>query len=212
MNEPCPFCLEYRFSINRKLKLPAAESIIWEDENVYVAPDLFPISVGHMLVCSKFHYNSFGCAHTSTVNSAKKALDFLKSNIFIGQNFIIFEHGSVIKNSAGVSIDHAHLHIIPININLQIEIENSALIESKAEPCTLDGLYKFGNEQQPYIYCESQSNPPIVFRVKSLPSQFLRKLISDKLQQEYNWKISIGDPSFRKRFIETIKKYGGYNG
>ena len=207
----CLFCVENRFSINKRLDLPGEESIIWEDEQVYVAPDLFPICVGHMLISSKLHYNSFANAPTITICSVKRAIEFLKTNIFKEYPITIFEHGAVVKHSAGASIDHAHSHIVPISFDLQVEIENSSIIMSNAEPCILEDLYKLGIQNQPYIFCQGINRPPVIFRVNELPSQFLRRLIANKLGCEYNWKKSIGSLSFKERFVETRSRYGGIN-
>ncbi len=207
----CLFCEENRFSINKRLNLPGEETIIWEDKQVYVAPDLFPICVGHMLISSKVHYNSFANAPTMTICSVKRAIDFLKTNIFKEHFITIFEHGAVVKHSAGASIDHAHLHIVPISFDLQAEIESSSLIKNNAESCALDDLFKLGAQNQPYIFCQSRNRPPVIFRVDELPSQFLRKLIANKLGYEYNWKEFVGSLAFKERFIETRRRYGGTN-
>lgn len=205
----CLFCKENRFSINKKLNLPGEDSIIWEDDQIYVAPDLFPICIGHLLISSKFHYNSFANAPTITICSVKRTIDFLKTNIFRGYPFTIFEHGAVEKHTAGASIDHAHMHVVPISFDLQAEIEKSPLIKCNAEPCAINDLFKLGVQNHPYIFCQGRNQTSVIFRVGELPSQFLRKLIANKLGCEYNWKESIGSLAFKERFIETRKKYGG---
>ena len=43
MENECLFCELNRFNINKELLLPERKSIIWEDENVYASPDLFPL-------------------------------------------------------------------------------------------------------------------------------------------------------------------------
>ena len=52
MENECLFCELNRFNINKELLLPERKSIIWEDDNVYVSSDLFPLVVGHCLVGS----------------------------------------------------------------------------------------------------------------------------------------------------------------
>lgn len=210
MGKGCLFCFPDRFSLNKDLHLPAQESILWEDENIYVVPDLFPLVVGHMLVISKNHYNSFANAPISTINCVKSALQYLLNHVFCGQNVAIFEHGSITENSAGASISHAHLHVVPINFDLKEEINKSPLITCPPQSWALDDLHVLSIKRQPYIFFQSNFESSIIYKVDNLPSQFLRKIIADKLGNRYDWKKGMGGQVFIKRFLETIKKYGEY--
>lgn len=212
MQNQCLLCAQKRFSLNSYLKLPAYESILWQDNNVYVAPDLFPIAVGHILISSKEHYNSFGNAPRKTIESVKTALNFLANNVFLRESIAVFEHGAVVEQTAGASISHAHMHVLPIHFDLQSEVVKSPLIVNEPEPCTIDDLYKLGYERQSYIYCQTNRQSSVIFRVNTLPSQFMRYVIATKLGTEYDWKTAIGNRSFINRFHETLKKYGGHYG
>ena len=211
MKTGCLFCSSNRFSLNEALHLPTQESILWEDENVYVVPDLFPLTVGHMLIISKCHYNSFSNASISTIKSVEIALDCLLKNFFLHQDVAIFEHGSVVENSAGSSISHAHLHVVPVNFDVKGKIDNSPLITSSPQLFSLENLHILSLEGQPYIFFQSNSGPSMIYKVDELPSQFLRKAIADELGNQYDWKKNIGDKNFIDRFLKTIKKYGEYH-
>lgn len=52
----CIFCDKNRFKLNGEIMLPTTDSIIYENEDVIVCPDLSPLALGHVLIISKKHY------------------------------------------------------------------------------------------------------------------------------------------------------------
>jgi len=113
LNGDCFFC-NGLFQLNKKIGLASEESIIYQDDNVFITPDIAPVAKGHFLIISKVHWNSFANADENTYTSLEKAKDFLRNSVFKDTKILFFEHGSVRKNTAGACIDHAHIHVIPI--------------------------------------------------------------------------------------------------
>lgn len=204
MGNGCLFCKSNRFNLNKELLLPEKESIIWEDKNVYASPDLFPLVVGHFLVISKYHYNSFANAPSEVYTSAKKALKFLKNNLLHNVNTATFEHGAVIEHSGGSSIDHAHIHIMPFDKDLKNKIEMSDYITENPIIGSEIGLSIMAKNQYPYILYQKNSEEAFIYHVNKLPSQFLRIIISKELNIEFDWHKMRIDKSAKQRFIETL--------
>ena len=204
MENECLFCELNRFNINKELLLPERKYIIWEDENVYASPDLFPLVVGHFLVVSKYHYNSFANAPCEVYTSVKKALRFIKSNLLNDANTATFEHGAVIEHSGGSSIDHAHIHIMPFNKDLKSAIEESPYIMENPFIGSEIGLSIMAKKQYPYILYQKNSEAALVYHVNKLPSQFLRIIISKELNTEFDWHKMRIDGTAKQKFIETL--------
>lgn len=73
----CFFCKDKRFLLNRRLGLAGESSVIYEDENVFVTPDIAPVVKGHYLIVTQEHINSYGNADEKTYDSLEKAKKFL---------------------------------------------------------------------------------------------------------------------------------------
>ncbi len=205
MNCICFFCEENRFCLNKELLLPGNDSIIYEDDNIYVTPDLFPLCLGHMLIITKEHYNSFGNVPLSVYDSAEKAKRYLSEKIFKYSPFIAFEHGAVIEHSGGSCIDHAHIHIMPFADDLKYMIESSDFIDTSAIDATYTNLNQLAEQGVSYIYYQRNFDNPIAYPVyNGLPSQFFRMLIAQKLEINYNWKISYRDGSTKELFCKSV--------
>ena len=201
--DQCYFCGTNRFVLNKKLKLPAGESIVWEDENVFVTPDLFPLCVGHFLAITKDHYASFGNTPKKVYNSSRNAIDYLKKSILNGREVIVFEHGAVKEHTGGASIDHAHIHIMPLKYDIRPFIQKSTYTEV-AQQELYSIIHELANKNQPYIYYQRSSGNAFVYPVDDLPSQFLRILVAKALGVSYDWK-AMGDSLTKSRFIDTLK-------
>lgn len=205
MNCTCFFCEENRFCLNKELLLPGDDSIIYEDDNIYVTPDLFPLCLGHMLIITKEHHNSFGNVPLSVYDSAEKAKRYLFKNIFKFAPFIVFEHGAVVEHSGGSCIDHAHIHMMPFTDDLKDMIESSDFIDTSAIDATYTNLNQLAEQGIAYIYYQRNFDNPIAYPIyNGLPSQFFRMLIAQKLKINYNWKISYRDGSTKELFCKSV--------
>lgn len=198
----CNFCKNF-FRLNKEQNLPEKESILYEDENIYVMPDISPLEIGHVLIVSKRHYQGFASADKKTIQSLKNFLGYYKRKIS-NRNFTVFEHGAVIKNSAGASIDHAHMHILPFEFNLRDRIARDY---GKPEAIHIDDLEELGKAMQPYFYCmDSNITEGYIFKVGTVPSQILRKMVNELLNNmiNYNWKQQYQNLDAKIMFYKTI--------
>lgn len=184
--------------------LPTHDSIIYEDEYVFVTPDLAPVCLGHYLIVSKKHVNSFGNSDFDAYASMKKAAMFVRQNCYGGKSSLLFEHGAVIPNTAGASIDHAHLHSIPDN---GIRMDDLLLASSTPLPEKMEASYltlaAFAKSKQPYIYY-SDSSGEWVRPVEHLPHQFFRHILSFKDGCNYDWKVSYTSEISARLFRESL--------
>ena len=69
MHNKCCFCGETRFELLASLGLPSYDSIIYENDHLYITPDIAPITTGHLLLITKMHINCFGEADNAVIES-----------------------------------------------------------------------------------------------------------------------------------------------
>lgn len=182
----CHFC-EDIFMRNREQQLPEQDSIVYEDENIYVMPDISPLAVGHMLIIAKRHYRGYASADMETLHSVEKFLSYYKKKIG-NRNYTIFEHGAVIPYTAGASIDHAHIHIVPFELQLGKALNMDF---PNGELCQLRQLAAFSQTQQSYLYYKMGNEEfGHAYPVKNISSQYLRDVANHLMKKkvDYNWK------------------------
>ncbi len=206
MSSECLFCEDSRFSLNNSIGLPGEESIIYQDENVYITPDIAPIVFGHFLIITKEHYNCFGSTDDAVFASLEKAKVYLEEVIFSKTPLLFFEHGSVIDHTAGCCIDHAHLHAVPLisDLNIDAYIKNSGFVESDGRRADRNALKLCAAEQQPYLYFQTGDSQSWYYPVGHLPSQFFRMMIASHISGEYNWKQLYQSRESQKLFRQTL--------
>lgn len=199
----CPFCKSTRFKNNKLADLPAEDTILFENENIYVQVDISPLCLGHILIITNDHYLNF----FETSNEIKKDVIKIKDKIkeiykqVYNADVLFFEHGSAQSGYAGASINHAHLHCIPYKFDISDSLYN--LLGEPIE-CDILSSYDFNNEFS-YIYLESEQNGNLIYKVNKLPSQFLRRLLSVNYgNNEYLWQEKCRTEDNKKNLNQTI--------
>jgi len=204
----CFFC-DGLFKLNEKVGLPCRNSIVYEDENVFITPDIAPVVLGHFLIISKKHVKSFGCSDDGTYNSLELAKGFLHRSVFNGNKTIFFEHGSVIggTSTAGVCIDHAHLHVIPFIEGFDIDsiIKENLFEKVDKELANREVLKDCAVTKQPYLFFEVSGEGQWYYPVYQLPSQFFRLVISNHFKTYYNWRRLFDKEESKALFMETLE-------
>lgn len=203
----CFFCKDERFLLNRMIGLEAESSVIYEDENVFVIPDIAPVVKGHYLIVTHKHINSYGNADERIYASLEEAKKFLIHNLYHTDNVLFWEHGAVVSLSAGASIDHAHIHVIPMPLDLEIDnyLDSLYFINSPRQVLDYISLRKVALSGQPYISYECGNGEKYFRCVNNIPSQFFRLMMSKYQLQEYNWKLRYKEEESQELFKSTLE-------
>jgi len=209
LNQDCFFCGETKFSLNRAVNLPCEESIIYQDDNLFITPDIAPLVKGHFLIVTHKHLLSFAEATNSIIESVNKAKMFLKHKVFKQENVFFFEHGAVNGTVNCDCVDHAHIHALPISLeinNIDSHVKNSGFSKGHKQVADHTSLFEFYESSQPYLYYEL-SEEGWVYSVNNIPSQFFREMIALylKIEYNYNWKIQFRKEVSIKLFMETLE-------
>ena len=204
----CFFCDEGRFLVNKKIGLKGTNWIVYEDENVFITPDVSPILKGHFLIVSKEHINSFGNGNKKIFLSVQKAKKYLLEKIYCQKQVLFFEHGAVISHSAGGCIDHAHIHTVPLDERIDVDeyLSNNNLLNScnSKMRVTYEILHNLAEEGKPYIAYGYEESGFWVRRVAILPTQFFRLMISSYYPREFNWKLACNSKLSKQLFKQTM--------
>lgn len=205
MNCDCYFC-DGLFQLNEKLGLASDESIIYQDDNVFITPDIAPVVDGHFLIVSKVHYNSFANADENTYTSLERAKNFLRDSVFKDTKSLFFEHGAVIKNTAGACIDHSHIHVIPISSDIDIDGFISMFVSSKKIEADIHSILQCAKNNQPYIFYEIEKDNSWLYHVDTLPRQFFRMMVSYSFSiKQYRWGEQYETDRSKELFENTLK-------
>lgn len=197
----CIFCPGNILKNNYLHNLPGDECILYKSDNLYIQIDIAPITLGHILIIPIKHYLNF----FELPKDIKEEVLILQDKIKkyykdkYNSNVLFFEHGSVIDNMAGSSIDHAHLHCMPMNKPINLSKDLGSSINYNILKSNINFNNEFG-----YIYTE-YNNKSNLYKVNNLPSQYLRKVIADNLKNnDYNWKNLISEEDNKKIINQTI--------
>lgn len=198
----CPFCKNI-FNRNEELGLPKEESVLYEDDYIYVMPDICPLTVGHLLIITKKHYQGYASAHPDVLQAVERFLTYYEKQIGF-RNYTIFEHGAVIAYHAGASIDHAHIHIVPHELNLGTMLDP---LFHDSLPCELSDLPKFSADTQPYLFYRIRAaKTGYAYPVGKIKSQTLRDVANQclKKKETYNWKQAYQKVDSYVEFLKTL--------
>lgn len=198
----CHFCTDI-FRKNKEQGLPAEESFIYEDNNIYVMPDISPLTVGHFLIISKKHYQGYGNATSETLSSLECFLEYYKHKIG-RRNYTVFEHGAIVAYNAGASIDHAHMHIVPFEIDMKRKLESEF---GKGISCDLQSLKDFAKRKDSYLFFKTgRDKNGYAYPVGKIESQYLRKLVNQLMQRktDFNWKKTYEKETAYLGFLKTL--------
>lgn len=209
MNE-CVFCLNTRFYNNKKVSLPVDDSILFENENIYVIPDIAPLKLGHILIITNKHYTNFFSTSIEIKSDVKKIMNNIRrlyKDIYKSDT-LFFEHGSLKAGDAGSSIEHAHLHAIPLNKNIKEKLNE--IVTGTPIECNIIDNNNF-NSDYSYLYIDNNTEGNYIYKVDKLPTQFLRKFIANLLNsEEYTWQNMIYNGKDNSDlYIKTIKDVKG---
>ena len=205
MNCDCFFCEDRRFELNEKIGVASDESIIYQDDYVFITPDIAPVLEGHFLIVTKVHWNSFANVDDDTYNSLERAKDYLRHSIFSNEKVMFFEHGAVRENTAGACIDHAHMHVIPIPTDIDIDGFISVFISSDKIKANKISIQKCARDNQPYIFYETDRDSSWYYPVDMLPHQFFRMMVSYRFSiTHYRWGEQYKTDKSKELFETTL--------
>ena len=148
----------------------------------FILPTLGELVPGHLLLCPRKHYRSFGncvaagirdIAITRAVTTARQ---WLKATT--GTSCIAFEHEAVSRTcTAGACTDHAHLHILPMKLDLLPILRQNGL--SFERITDYSELERWATNGVSYLFYEDQDcRKWACASPQTIPQQFFRRVVA----------------------------------
>jgi diadenosine tetraphosphate (Ap4A) HIT family hydrolase len=171
---PCIFC-----EISDGTAGPLPENLPFAQNRVaYAKPALGSFVEGYSLIIAHEHVRSFSRMSPENL----EAVDVFKNDVsnalmeLYGCRVLVFEHGcgSSWNQRAGACIDHAHLHLIPIAVDIRDQLSQHFIPTSISRLSELPHIANGGA----YLYLEDHHGSTLYPIDDSLPSQYIRQLVS----------------------------------
>lgn len=188
----CEFCDEFSGGAQNEFAKRYAGHIsnrsLFGNSHFQIVPTLGQIVEGHLLVVPTEHR----CALADVPNQELRELETLCrriSSILTEKHgsCVFFEHGTRGERSGGCGIDHAHMHAVPVAAVgvldvLTREFGGFAITD-------LADINEVVKRESSYLFFEDGSASRHVFPVKELPSQYMRKLVSESIgKSDWDWR------------------------
>lgn len=185
------------------------ETILFQNDVVYVIPALGSFVRGYVLFIHQDHKDCFAEGMDRTIVRSKRRLRSLLEDIY--DACIFYEHGRAggCFERGNCRIDfHAHLHAVPVDVDISDVIAEDfqrIKIDDWREVATLS------REHPEYLYFESENEEQYFYVAEgSVEDQYLRKRVCESLDlpTEYaDWRRNPFYDTMEKT-VETVEKYG----
>ncbi len=146
---------------------------LYETDSFIILPSIGPLVSGHVLICSKNHYQSLSFMKKEHVLELKSLLHKLEKRDFM-KDCLISEHGSSWDQKGGACVIHTHLHIIP-SFSRDVDI-----LEGHLPVFDVDELDQVLNIDDPYLLNFNLNNKIKVYEAYNIPSQQIRMALCKK--------------------------------
>lgn len=184
------------------------ESILYENDSVYVIPSLGHFVEGYLLIISKEHETCVADAVDSSFILAKKEISKILESEYGSACF--FEHGrigSCYERSHNRICYHAHLHCLPVANDFTDEI--AADHGSPRRIKTISELEDLQRTAPHYLYVEPANGTGVFFNISDqLERQYLRKKACEAIDlptEEANWKENPNREAM-KRTVSSVRE------
>lgn len=180
---------------------------VYEDENFYIIISVGAIVEGHLLIIPKEHFLNMGQMPTKMMEKLYGLMSEwsnILSSIY-NKKVIAFEHGTGISDEvSSASVIHAHTHLVPLEDGILDMIYQSNCSAYKLQ--NFSELKNISETGSSYLFYQDVNSELYSVKGINLPSQFFRKLISDKYKLgEWNWRKDYKEINVLNT-IQTLEK------
>ncbi len=180
--ENCPLC---NAVIDSKMPSSIYNQTLFETENFLILSTIGPISLGHILIISKRHFENLSKMDLNIINEYERTYELICEKIPFYRNALQFEHGALETENQAACIVHTHVHLIPGLAKYEGKITENLL--KLIESDNLSGLNSIKN---PYLMVKGESKKYKFYEANNLPSQFVRRILAKELKlDDFDWII-----------------------
>lgn len=180
--------------------------MIGQTKNLTILADFSPLTLGHILVLSKFHYTNFAQVASMHLDELENLLELLTPQYI--QTFgklAVLEHGSASYMVGGACITHAHLHLLPLaKHDIDDKIASDGL-----EGTSFASLREFSGSpwsEKAYYLSGIAPDVRIYEPTRELPRQYLRSVAGQIIgisDPEWDWAVVVRKELLRETLVRT---------
>lgn len=208
LQKSCDFCDEFAGGLSNSFYAryqghPDTRFVL-STENFHVFPSIGQLVDGYLLVAPKKHYTTYDEIPCVFWAEFERLHAFLKSTLFnLYGPCMTYEHGA--RSEGGCGIYHAHMHLVPFSGATDLLGELKKRFPWHVLPKMID-LCEQQEKPSSYLYCEAPDSTRYLFLTNSLPSQFMRRLLSEALgSDDWDWRVA----GREQRLLATLEKLSG---
>jgi diadenosine tetraphosphate (Ap4A) HIT family hydrolase len=185
---------------------PSISRIIYRSSEFVVIPSLGQILEGHVLMLPQRHFTALGDMSDVSLSECRALSRRVRATLEAEYgSCIFFEHGTRCVGAGGCGVTHAHLHGVPLPQTLDpVEFLTSSFPSDELRDLT--DIREKGAGLTSYLFYEDSQERSYLLQSGALPSQYMRKLLAQRLgSRDWDWR-NVGREG---RLLATIEKLAG---
>jgi hypothetical protein len=203
----CNFCPSALLPENSVAKVAQAGSVLWGDDDYYVALDVAPLCIGHTLIITRQHDLSLAASPLSNarIRDCEARLIDLHTRAF-GVAPLFVEHGSSDTSRRKSCVVHAHVHVLPVGEEVRTAI--MAAVHPLRGPIALSAE-RLRLATTEYVTVGSSADELFVRTddLEGIQPQFFRRAHANLMGlTEETWMALRGKPASNLLFEEGLQK------
>lgn len=180
--------------------------ILFRSEQFVVIPSLGQVLEGYLLIIPTTHLAALGDMSDGPLNEFTELCSSVRG-MFEAEygSCIFFEHGTRCEGVGGCGVYHAHLHAVPFPEALEpLEFLVSEFPHS--EFADLREVREESKGLTSYLFYQNSRGRSYLFRTGVLPSQYMRKLLAERLgSKDWDWRTA----GREERLLATLTRLSG---
>jgi diadenosine tetraphosphate (Ap4A) HIT family hydrolase len=206
----CDFCNEFsgatENAFSRIYGQGPKSRVLFSDQGLVVIPSLGQIVEGHLLVVPTGHLTALGDLPEAHVEEFETLCGQVRAVLEREYgSCIFFEHGTRSVSAGGCGVYHAHLHAVPLPAALEpLEFLTSQFLSNELVDLSEIGEMTGGSAS--YLFYQDSRVRSYVFRTDALPSQYMRKLLAERLgSKDWDWRTA----GRERQLLATLARLSG---
>ncbi|MGA7578811.1 MAG: HIT domain-containing protein [Desulfobaccales bacterium] len=180
----CPLCSVLKSSGSVK-SAESCNTILLESNKFVVLSSIGPLTIGHVMVVSRGHYDSLSSMGIESIREYEDLYETISLTSFYKNKGILeVEHGATEDYCAGACVTHTHIHLIPSLSNYD------NIFEGILARIPLNKLTDLSRIRKPYLLIRATGRPIRLYEAFDLPCQAIRRALCRVLgRDDWDWKI-----------------------
>ncbi len=204
----CEFCCEFAGDARYAR---GTERILFKTTHLAVVPSLGPLHRDHVLICTLQHRTNLPALSLREFAEFRIVLQQVQTlfgNLY-GDQYVIFENGSLPGSEGGCSITHFHTHVIPLARPFDQKLLPN---DRQYVPCAdVDKVREQARITGNYLMVKLPNNAFLLASRSDLPSQFMRKVVASlNNRPEWDWRVTDLNPDWSAPVAALIPHFEAF--